>query len=288
MIDAETPNKVVEETEALVDTEAANEAADDIDALLDAEAPNQVVDETEKLVDTETVDEIDDLVDAEATSEVVDDIDDLIDAETPNEAVEETQALVDTEAVNKAVDDIDDIDDLSEFENVDLSTLKSVDQTISELDAESESLTATSSVSNEPLTEPDNIDDIDTSGDSDQNSLAEQLSNGAFNEEVELPSFDKNDDGFIDIDTLLTSNGGEDLNEEDFNLEFGLEDFPDVIESFTGFDNDDDGIAAKLDLARAYLEIDEKEGAKSILTKLLESAQDDKLKEVQKLLDRIR
>ena len=114
------------------------------------------------------------------------------------------------------------------------------------------------------------------------------MSSGAFNEDVALPSFDKNDDkGFIDIDTLLTGDEASDVTEEDFNLEFGLDEFPDVVDSFAEFDTDADGVAAQLDLAHAYLEIDEKEGAKDILTKLLESAPEDKLKEVKKLLARI-
>ena len=122
----------------------------------------------------------------------------------------------------------------------------------------------------------------------DSDSLAKQLSNNAFNENVELPSFDKNDNKkFIDIDTLLTGNEAEDVTEEDFNLEFGLDEFPDVVDSFTEFDTDADGVAAQLDLAHAYLEIDEKEGAKDILNQLLETAPEEKLKEVKKLLARI-
>ena len=140
--------------------------------------------------------------------------------------------------------------------------------------------------------QPDDEDSDDQLSDSEENSLAEQLSQGAFDEDAELPTIDKSKhDEFIDIDTLLTSSGGatiDAINEDDFNLEFGLDEFPDVVESFTEFDSDDDGIAAQLDLARAYLEIDEKEGAKDILNKLLTTASDDKLKEVQKLLARIK
>jgi pilus assembly protein FimV len=139
--------------------------------------------------------------------------------------------------------------------------------------------------------EPDAEDEIAFESDEDDNefakSLGEQFNQNAFKEDVELPTIDKNDDkGFIDIDTLLTGTDGAELTEEEFNLDFGLDEFPDVVE-FSEFDNDADGVAAQLDLARAYLEIDEKESAKDILNKLLDVAKDGKLKEVQKLLKRI-
>ncbi|MDA7745835.1 hypothetical protein N8878_00695, partial [Psychromonas sp.] len=140
-----------------------------------------------------------------------------------------------------------------------------VDETILELDAEEN--------------ESSNVD-----------MLTKGLSDLAFKEDSPLPSIDKDDDkGFIDIDVLLEDTDNKsDITEDEFNLEFGLDEFPDVVDPFSEFDSDEDGIAAQLDLARAYLEIDEKEGASEILTSLLDKATDDKLKEVQKLLDRIK
>jgi len=279
--------------------EAASETVDDIDKLIDQEA------EAAKEPITESAEPAvsDEAVTSEVENAVVDDIDELIDqeAEAEKEAITESaEPAVSDEAVtseveNVVVDDVDELidDDLSEFENVDLSTLKSVDQSISELDAAEEALTGAEQL-NDPL-DNDQTSDVSEQqvseqlGDNESNILAEQLSKGAFDEDVELPTIDKSkQDEFIDIDTLLTSSGEDAINEEDFNLEFGLDEFPDVVESFAEFDSDDDGIAAQLDLARAYLEIDEKEGAKDILNKLLTTASDDKLKEVQKLLSRIK
>ena len=275
--------ELAEPTES-VKQEVSSETADDIDELInqEVEAANEtVVESTESGEPTEAVK-------PETSSEAVDDIDELINQEveaaneTVVESTESTESDESSETVN--TDDIID-DDLSEFENVDLSTLKSVDQSISELDAAEEAQTDVEQLSDQS----DDEESDDQVGESEENSLAEQLSQGAFDEDVELPTIDKSkDDEFIDIDTLLTSSGGDVINEEDFNLEFGLDEFPDVVESFTEFDSDDDGMAAQLDLARAYLEIDEKEGAKDILNKLLTTASDDKLKEVQKLLARIK
>ncbi|WP_299663390.1 FimV/HubP family polar landmark protein [uncultured Psychromonas sp.] len=278
--------ELVEPTES-VKQEVSSETADDIDELInqEVEAANEtVVESTESGEPTEAVK-------PETSSEAVDDIDELINQEveaaneTVVESTEPTESDESSETVN--TDDIID-DDLSEFENVDLSTLKSVDQSISELDAAEEAQTDVEQLSDQS----DDEESDDQVGESEENSLAEQLSQGAFDEDAELPTIDKSKhDEFIDIDTLLTSSGGatiDAINEDDFNLEFGLDEFPDVVESFTEFDSDDDGMAAQLDLARAYLEIDEKEGAKDILNKLLTTASDDKLKEVQKLLARIK
>ncbi len=278
------------ESEEADTPEAASEGVDeqaveDIDELInqEVEAANETVVESAESEETDTPEAVSEGVDDQA----VDDIDELInqEVEAANETVVESAEVVNT-------DDIID-DDLSEFENVDLSTLKSVDQSISELDAAEEALTGAEQLNDQLDNDQasDASDDLVSEQlvDNEDNSLAEQLSQGAFDEDVELPTIDKSKhDEFIDIDTLLTSSGGDAINEEDFNLEFGLDEFPDVVESFTEFDSDDDGIAAQLDLARAYLEIDEKEGAKDILNKLLTTASDDKLKEVQKLLSRIK
>ena len=316
--EVEAENETIVESAELVKPEASSEVADDIDTLIEqeVEAENETVVESAGSVEPEDVSEVADDIDAlsdqeveaenetvvesagsvepEDVSEVADDIDALIEqeVEAENEMVVESAGSVEpteSEELTETVD-ADDIidDDLSEFENVDLSTLKSVDQSISELDAAEEAQTEDKQLSDQP----DDEDSDDQLSDSEENSLAEQLSQGAFDEDAELPTIDKSKhDEFIDIDTLLTSSGGatiDAINEDDFNLEFGLDEFPDVVESFTEFDSDDDGIAAQLDLARAYLEIDEKEGAKDILNKLLTTASDDKLKEVQKLLARIK
>lgn len=270
----ETKDEVIENIDTLLEAEEpANEVVDDIDALLAAEEPaNEVVDDIDALLAAEEpaneeVEDIDALLEAEEPAdEVVDDIDALLAAEEPaNEVVEDIDALLAAETDETSTDDApsnEEVTDLSEFENIDISTLKNVDEVISELDEED-------------ITEHD--------------LLTKQLTEGAFNEDVPLPSVEKvEDDGFIDIDTLLEDTDNEEVTEDEFNLELGLEEFPDVVESFAEFDTDDNGIAAQLDLARAYLEIDEKNGAKGILTALLDTAKDDQLTEVQKLLNRIK
>ena len=279
--DVEAVTETVEEvaTDLDADVEAVTETVEEVATDLDAEveAVTETVEEVAPDLDadveavTETVEEVAPDLDAdvEAVSETVEEVTSDIDAdvEAVTETVEEVTSDIDAdvEAVTETVEDIatdleTDVEALSETADKDIT---------SDIETDVEALS-------------DDVEEVDA------DTLAKQLSSGAFNEDVALPSFDKNDDkGFIDIDTLLTGDEASDVTEEDFNLEFGLDEFPDVVDSFAEFDTDADGVAAQLDLAHAYLEIDEKEGAKDILTKLLESAPEDKLKEVKKLLARI-
>ena len=55
-----------------------------------------------------------------------------------------------------------------------------------------------------------------------------------------------------------------------------------------GIDIDDDGgVGAKLDLARAYLEIDDKASAKELLLEVQSQGSNEQIKEAEKLLSRI-
>jgi len=119
---------------------------------------------------------------------------------------------------------------------------------------------------NKTKTSPDKIEEIETN--SHQNTVSKE----------------KN---YIEIDSLLDTQDIEDMTEEEFDLELGLDEFPNVLD-FNDFDSDDDGISNRLDLARAYLEIDDKNRAKKILVSLLDKATDEKLEEVNLLLSRIK
>ena len=114
-------------------------------------------------------------------------------------------------------------------------------------------------------------------------SLAEELSDVAFTENVPLPKVDKDDtDTFIDIETLLEGCSSEDENVE-FNL--GLDECTEIhSEDINEIENE---ISAKIDLARAYLEIDDKSGAKEILDQLLEKAESQQKAEIEKLLSKL-
>lgn len=122
--------------------------------------------------------------------------------------------------------------------------------------------------------------------------LASQLGEVAFNETAEVPLVDDVEDDFIDINKLLEdsdSPSGDDEPYQAASLDVGLDEFPEILPESDGIDVDDDegGIGQKLDLARAYLEIDDKEGAKNILEEIQGLGSVEQISEVEKLLDRL-
>ena len=99
------------------------------------------------------------------------------------------------------------------------------------------------------------------------------------------------ENSFIEIEKLL-ENSDKAAKEEpysEFALDLGLDEFPDVINAENGVDIDDDenGVAAQLDLARAYIEIDNKAGAKKILLNVVEDSKGTQRVEIEKLLSRL-
>ena len=113
--------------------------------------------------------------------------------------------------------------------------------------------------------------DVDASGD---NALTEAANKDTAT--VSDQNFDFNDDDFVEIDKLLASNDQQDLNPERFNqlnVDVGLDEFADIIGDHERRDVDveDNGYAAKLDLVRAYIEIDDHESAGLLLDDILTS-----------------
>jgi len=101
----------------------------------------------------------------------------------------------------------------------------------------------------------------------------------------------KKSDNYIAIETLLKNGAGDhpdDLYSE-FDFDLGLDEFPDMLGENTTIDIDDDqyGTNARLDLARAYLEIDDKIRAKKILLASIENSNVEQRQEIDKLLSRL-
>ncbi|MGF1763734.1 FimV/HubP family polar landmark protein [Aliivibrio kagoshimensis] len=91
---------------------------------------------------------------------------------------------------------------------------------------------------------------------------------------------------FISIDTLIAQSESGELKEvdEQRDLNVGLNEFPDVIGDVDDFDVDiDKESQSKLDLAKAYLEMSDSDGARELLEDVLSSS-DEKLKTEATLL----
>lgn len=98
-----------------------------------------------------------------------------------------------------------------------------------------------------------------------------------------VEDFDFADDDFVEIDKLLASADQQELDPERFNklnVDVGLDEFADIIGEHEqrDVDREDNGYAAKLDLVRAYIEIDDKESAAMLLDDILGSDAPDNVK----------
>lgn len=104
--------------------------------------------------------------------------------------------------------------------------------------------------------------------------------------ESELVEESSSDDGYISIDELMKDDGTpqEDPDSLKMDLNVGLEDFPDVLSDIHPADVDSSGEAAtNMDLAKAYLEMNDVDGALQLLEKVMQG-DDNKLKEEARLM----
>lgn len=97
---------------------------------------------------------------------------------------------------------------------------------------------------------------------------------------------------YVEIDKLLAEANASNAEQEPyqgFSLDVGLDGFPEVLPESTGFDvdADDGGVGAKLDLARAYLEIDDKESARELLQEAAAQGSEHQRTEAERLLKRL-
>ena len=99
------------------------------------------------------------------------------------------------------------------------------------------------------------------------------------------------DTDFVEIDNLLANS--EQIQEDDgrfeqLNVDVGLDEFADVIgnDNPQDVDKEDNGFAAKLDLVRAYIEINDQDSAEQIIAEILDSAAPEHVKTEAKALQK--
>ena len=154
--------------------------------------------------------------------------------------------------ITDATDNLDDLED-SQF-----------DELLNELEA--------ISVDEETETETSAIALTETSSDSEQ---------------IDEPAL--SDADFVEIDNLLHAMEQSDVDPERFNhlnVDVGLDEFADIIGEHNKMDVDqeDAGFAGKLDLIRAYIEMDEPESATLLIDEILTSAAPAHVKDEAKAL----
>jgi len=287
---------------AEAELDAINQAADEPDNKPQAATQNEAVD----------MDDIDNLLaeaglDAIAQSEAenvanqetvdMDDIDSLL-AEmggdsTPSATVETARS---SEDLDVDVDDIDSIlasAGLAEPAKDDLPQAHG--QTVDEMLAELDGAESANSISTPAAASPSNNADVALD---DIEAMMAEYSPNAFSEapseQVPIDVEAAKAEEFIDIDKLLNEAGQQPANIEDepydqVKLDVGLDQYSNSLLDNNAIDIDDETnrFGAQLDLARAYLEIEDKDGAKSILEPLAGVGDAGQQAEVNKLLSRL-
>ena len=107
-------------------------------------------------------------------------------------------------------------------------------------------------------------------------------------EEPEADSVSEQQD-YVDVDTLLAESNADDgiqAEETSLNLDVALAEFTGASEDDVVVDVDDGGAqAANLDLARAYIEMDDPQAAKELLQEVANQGSEEQQSEAKKLLD---
>ncbi|MCW8328264.1 hypothetical protein MD588_05525 [Photobacterium sp. SDRW27] len=123
--------------------------------------------------------------------------------------------------------------------------------------------------------------------------LAEAESQGLLQGEAgsELVDEQINPSSYISIDELMKEMEPEnsvEVEDEPLNLDVGLDEFPDVLSDVAAFDVDSQGeYASKLDLAKAYLEMNDTEGAADLLVEVANNGDAQSKREAKGLLEKV-
>jgi len=232
----------------------------------------------------------------------MDDIDSLL-AEAGLDAIaqaETSTTATPTPVENDQIVDMDDIDSIlasagleepvsdagNDADELPQAHGQTVDEMLAELDG-------TASTTAEAAKQPDNNDPLD-----DIEAMLAEYSPNAFSsapsEQAPIDVEAAQAEEFIDIDKLLNEVSQQPANVEDepydqVKLDVGLDEYSNTLLDSNAVDINDenDRFGAQLDLARAYLEIEDKEGAKSILEPLTGAGDATQQAEVNKLLSRL-
>lgn len=185
---------------------------------------------------------------------------DLVDDELSLDIDSLSAAALSSEAVQQENDEAIELDPLAEHQ---------FDSLMDELEAIAGNVESTNSDSPEFVLEHEDIASLEPIANND---------------------FDFDDDDFVEIDKLLASTAEQQETDPErfnnLNVDVGLDEFADLIgkQQEHDVDKDDNGYAAKLDLARAYIEMEDPENAEQILNAILESDAPEHVKSEAKAL----
>ncbi|WP_079253984.1 FimV/HubP family polar landmark protein [Endozoicomonas arenosclerae] len=133
------------------------------------------------------------------------------------------------------------------------------------------------------------LDDLDLEAEESEVEVADGLPDLDISEETTVPAQEEGPaeiDDLDDLDLELGEVEGSEADEESLGFDDGLPDLESALEDDDlDFLSDDDEAATKLDLARAYIDMGDNEGARDILQEVLDSGTDEQKQEAQALMD---
>ncbi len=222
------------------------------------------MDDADLVDDTDLVDEVDFVDDMDFSEDPETELESVVEEETDEEIIssfDETDDLPDLAASFSQDDELEDLmeDDIPTMEPELEEPVESVEDTI-----ESEEESFVSSLLND-----DEQVDVDESSmfngvpnESIADSIEETLAEAAAEEEVEVPAFGE-----------AEAAADEEISDDE--------------EEFDFFDASGDEVATKLDLARAYMDMGDEEGARVILEDVVESGNEKQIAEAQSMMERM-
>ena len=286
----------------------------DIDALIDE------VNDTAQINEEEPLDIGDDLLDTEITD------DELLSVDPESESLENTTDNIDEETLQALSGDFDEstlsqlLNDEKEVDSmIELSPDFTDSNVLADLLAEDGYVDEQAGIDTskkESKEVVDGIKELDNLDFDDLLANIEEETSTSSNEEFEFSeNFDigdgfdsdiveenasedsevddkNNEKDFISVDSLLSDSlldGKPTEPYEKMNIDVGLGEFPEFSGNITegDIDDDDNGIAAKLDLAKVYLEIGDNENAEVILLDVVKQGDAQQQFDAQQLLDNI-
>ncbi|WP_281179879.1 FimV/HubP family polar landmark protein, partial [Pseudoalteromonas byunsanensis] len=202
---------------------------------------------------------------SDITSDELDDEDDALDLES----LPEFELESDDEATDKLISELDDTADEEQTDDeIALDEAAIEEEFMSDL-----TQSDFDSLLNE-LAEPEPIERVELDEvDVDFESLL-QDEEGISDVEGDEQQDDQDDEQFVDIDELLAQSDDFELEDEPYSdpdMDVGLSEFDDLLagENATDVDLEEEGYSAKLDLARAYIEIEDYDSANKVIEEVI-------------------
>ncbi|CAM4294637.1 FimV/HubP family polar landmark protein [Pseudoalteromonas byunsanensis] len=241
------------------ESDITSDELDDEDDALDLESLGEF---DEQAAQESIADEPDE---SDITSDELDDEDDALDLES----LPEFELESDDEATDKLISELDDTADEEQTDDeIALDEAAIEEEFMSDL-----TQSDFDSLLNE-LAEPEPIERVELDEvDVDFESLL-QDEEGISDVEGDEQQDDQDDEQFVDIDELLAQSDDFELEDEPYSdpdMDVGLSEFDDLLagENATDVDLEEEGYSAKLDLARAYIEIEDYDSANKVIEEVI-------------------